>query len=239
MAFIYSKPTEKTLVLAPREGLLRKLNFGTDWTEVRIGMFVSAVSAAGGGNVPNVAETLAHSTIIDFFSFGLKDDSLSLPGQVGATFLGLVDGNTTAGSSVGSGIGGAGVWKAAGYLGTAGVLSTSTSGEGLLDMGAAVASGSTAYCGFFVIRIVIANRGLATQTVDVRARATANVAGNDYSAAALRTLINNTTYGSTAHTIAWNDGVSAKAIPDCVWLRSPLYDNALRISAIRAIRYAP
>lgn len=239
MALIYTKLTEKTVVLAPRQGLARKFNFGTDWTEVRVGMYLTAISSSG-SNVDNTTEALVPADISDFMIFGLKNDSpTALPGKLGGIFLGVRSGDAASvQSTINSGIGGsAGSWKVVGYYGTSEVL-----GAGVIAasrrIGAATGSAASAYCGFFALRFVITDRGLSSQSVSISMSVENSIAGTDYSATALRTAINNATYGGDT-SIAWNDGATAREIPDCIWVRSPLYSNALRISALRAVRYAP
>lgn len=237
MALIYTKLTDKTTVLAPREGACRQFNFGTDWTEVRLGMFCSAVAATG-SDVDNIAETVVPSGITDYITFGLKDNSQTYPGQTGSLFLGVRShDDTEVDSFVGNGFGDSGgTWDACGYYDTTRV----NGGSGVQGgtMASATSSGSSAYAAFMALKIIINNRGLSSQTVTVRTTFTSPVTGTDYSATALRTALNNASYGSGV-TFAWNDGAAARAIPDCVWIRVPLFLNQLRISAIRAIRYAP
>lgn len=237
MALIYTKLTDKTTVLAPREGACRKFNFGTDWTEIRVGMFCSAIAATGSNDV-NVSETLVPSGVADYITFGIKDDSQTYPGQTGSLFLGLI--NTTVSDSTPpfGFAGNAAAWAASGYYGTTLVQNPSAVSTSRYIGGQATASAATGYCAFFAVKFVISNRGLSTQTVAMSNATDEIVGGADYSATALRTALNNETY-STPQSIAWNDGAAARDIPDCVWVRVPLYNNALRISAIRAIRYAP
>lgn len=236
-ALIYTKLTDKTTVLSPREGACRKFNFGDDWTEMRLGMFCVAV-AASGSNVNNIAESMVPPTLTDHVTFGIKDDSQTYPGQLGSLFLGLRDGDAAfIESNVNTGIGASGgQWRPVGYYGTTEVLGAA--GAGSNRMGAATASAASAYNGFIAVKIVINNRGLSSQTVTMSYSTATDVAGTDYSPTALRTLLNNATYTALA-TIAWNDGAAARAIPDCIWVRTPLFLNSIRISCVRAIRYAP
>ncbi len=238
MALVYPKLTDETIVLAPRQAAFRQFNIGDDWTEARFGVFVTAIAATGSDD-DNVAEVLVPSVTSDRVTFGFKDTSDTYPGQSGSLFIGVRSGEgTVVSAAAGGGIGGpSGSFVAVGYNGTSEILGA---GAGIGRIGTAVASGATSYCDFFAIRLVINNRGLSTQTITIYGKEQANVAGADYSANALRTLINNSFASVGAlDTIPWNDGVSARAIPDCVWIRSPLFDNALRISCARVIRYAP
>ncbi len=240
MALIYTKLTDKTLVLAPREGLLRKFNFGTDWTEMRVGIFCTAVAATG-SNDDNVAETLNSGILTDHVTFGIKDDSQTLPGQAGSLFLGVRDSDPDVYSTApAGGIGQfGGAYRPVGYHGTTEVLGAANSGSGTKNLGAAQASVSSAYCSFTCVKIVISNLGLSTQSATMSLSTAQSVAGTDYSANNLRSMMNAASFGTPLASIAWNDGVAARAIPDCYWIRAPLYNNTLRISAIRAIRYAP
>ncbi len=236
MALVYTKVTDKTTILAPRQGGGRKFNFGTDWTEVRMGVFATAI-ADSGSNADNVNETLVPSGITDYITFGLKDNSQTYPGMTGSLFIGVRNASTNTesfGPSAGFATSG-GSWIGAGYHDTTLVTGSGSMQTGTL--GAAQASLTSGYAAFMGLRLVIANRGLSTQTVTCQL-AFSSVSGTDYSATALRTKINNASY-TGGSVIAWNDGVSARAIPDCVWVRVPLFSNQLRISAIRAIRYAP
>ncbi len=239
MALIYPKFSDETLVLSPRQAAFRQFNLGDDWTEARVGMFVTTIAATGSDD-NGVHEDLVPSVITDRVTFGIKDTSDTYPGQAGSLFLGIRSGETDVFSYVAPyGIASAsGNWKAVGYIGASEIT-----GSSILDfpMGSAAASGSTAYCGFSCLKFIINNRGLSTQTISIYYITYQNVAGSDYSANALRTLMNNGFPGSVGFidTIPWNDGVSARPIPDCFWVRSPLFDNSFRISCARVIRYAP
>ncbi len=238
MALVYPKLTDETIVLSPRQAAFRQFNIGDDWTEARFGVFITAIAATGSDD-DNVNETLVPSVISDRVTFGLKDTSDTYPGQAGSLFIGARSGESTVVSSAaGGGIGSSsGNFVAVGYNGTSEILGV---GANIGRIGTAVASGSTSYCDFFALRFVINNRGLSTQTITIYGKEIPHVAGSDYSANALRTLLNNQFASVGAlDTIPWNDGASARAIPDCVWIRSPLFDNALRISCARVIRYAP
>jgi hypothetical protein len=238
MADIYTKLGKKTSVLNVREGRARKFAVGADWTEIRIGVFASAVAATG-PNDASVADSLAVSTVADNLLFGIKDDSAILPGLAGSLFLGIKQSSATV-SSNGGGAGGisssgGGGSNVVGYAGASEILG-GTGSE--FVFGNVVSSGAAPYAAFTGVQIKINNRGLATQSVYI---ATINQTGvTDYSSANLRTILNNAPWGgTTGSTIAWNDGVSARVIPDCIYYRCPLFLNSLRIAGHRVIRYAP
>jgi len=245
MATIYAKSlTDKTLILDPREYMLRPFDLGATWTEIRWGFFWTMVTS-GGDDVPAVNEGVALNTVADFPVMGLKDAATTaLPGQAGSLFLGNIA--VTVGDVSaqifggppdhlgGSAVGGRSL---AGYHGV-------TLKGGLVDIGAASwywpqANLVNGYNGFMGIKYVITDRGLATQTVTLTQAAVSPVPGLDYSVNNLRTYLNNTPYanGSGLPPVQWNDGVAAYALPDAVFVHLPFYNNRIRISAMQIIRY--
>ncbi len=238
MATIYQKTvTDKTCILSPREYILRPFDFGA-WTEMRFGCYLSGV-AASGDNTDSAAETVALSSAADRICFGLKDSATTdLPGFGSALFLGAV--TETSSSSYCSGTAFSAL--AASRLAAAGYHETTlVNGSSTLSAATefpASASGATGYCGFFALKFVITSIGTASQSVAISATRTASITGTDYSATALQLLMNNNTYQSPV-TVAWNDGAIARTIPDAIYIRMPFYSNRIRLSAIRAIRYAP
>lgn len=245
MATIYQKEvTDRTCILSPREYYFRPFDFD-NWTEMRMGILFSGV-ADSGDNTQSTDESVALSSVADLITFGIKDSATSvLPGQAGGLFLGARTWTTQASKSTVAPegwafrSGGGGGLAACGFAGT--TLIGGTVSEDILPMvhGGAAAS-STGYDGFYALKFVINNLGLSTQSVSISSTATVSVSGADYSASALRTLLNNATYG-TVRTIAWNDGVSAYDIPDAVWIRMPFYSNRIRLSqpAPMLVRYQP
>lgn len=242
MAKIYAKSvTNKTLILSPREYFLRPFDFGTDWTEVRMGFFFGGVTS-GGDNTQAAAEALTVSTPADKIFVGLKNsDDEAIPGFAGSLFFGHMTATTrqsiVESGSAFSGTGGA--LAVGGYVGTS-LIGGSTSeetGSQKMSFGSLVANASS-YDGFFALKFVIANRGLATQTVTITSVANDPQVNSDYNETTVQTRINNGTYAGSK-TLAWNDGSVAYDIPDAVFIRLPFYSNRIRISVIRVIRYAP
>lgn len=237
---------DRAFILDPREFFTRQLDF-EDWTELRMGMFFSLVkSGVGNENVIAEQESVTNITNEDIITIGLKNsDNDNLPGFSGALFLGVTnhyDGVSEltrdfAFTNVCWAASQSGFLTVAGRYDTTLIGATPSEAVNNLECGITVAN-STAYCGFFAIKFVILNRGLSTQSVKMSTAKLGAVSGADYTPSALRTLINNSTYG-TERTIAWNDGAAARVIPDSFWIRLPFYNNRLRLSCIRAIRYAP
>lgn len=237
MAEIYLKSVEKTLILEPREYMLRAFDFGA-WTEIRMGMYYSFVSSLG-NNLNYVDETVALASALDRIAFGIKDASTgNLPGQTGASFLGLTNetGQGTQASITNHFIhlSSGGNFVAAGTTDTTIIGGTSAQTLTTLNCPNDV-TGTTGYNAFVALKLVVNNLGLSSQTVDISGSLTSTVAGSDYSLSALRSLVNAATYG-TARNIAWNTGSAAKALPTCWFLRSPFLNNRFRLSAMEMIK---
>jgi len=239
MAIIYQKTaSDKTCILNTRQALLRQFNFGS-WTQIRLGFFFSGVTAAG-DNTQAVAESVAVSNPLDRIMFGIKNsDNDTFPGYAGSYFLGCAtqnagvsecntqdfqsdtgnlnaigfDGATVVGGAVGQSLGNSMLW------------------------GANTAA-ATGYCGFYALQLIITNLGLATQQVAIRGATTSAIAGANYSESALRTYLNNGPWTGTQVTLAWNDGVAARSIPDGFFIYLPFFLNRIRLSAIMAVQYA-
>ncbi len=228
--------SDKTNILAPREYFLRPFDF-QDWTEMRFGLFFGGVTA-GGDNTQSVSESVAQATVADKITVGLKNsDTNDLPGQAGSLFIGAMSfgGEADCDNQFYSNVGGSQL-SAGAFAGTS-LIGGSVSNINQLAYPANVAL-TSAYNGFWAIKFVINNLGLSTQSVTISTNQVTTVAGTDYSASALRTLINNAVYAGGA-TLAWNDGAAARVIPDAVWIRLPFYNNRIRISCMMGVRYAP
>ena len=238
MALIYTKGvSDKTTVLAPREGAYRQFDFDDDWTDVRLGCFVTNVGTSGSNTAP-VVENLAVSTVDDYLTFVIKNYADNNPGRSGSLFIGVRNGGivTNQQTPIGGVHGNTGQWLPVGYEGTTEVAGSAIGTSQYF--GRADATASSGYCAFNGIRIVISNRGTASQSVAVYWRSDDSKSGN-YGITDLTNYINSLTNADwgTPQSFAWNTGSVARDIPDSVWLRSPLYNNQLRLSAITAIRF--
>lgn len=242
MGYFYPKAVgDKTLVLSARQGLSRVPNFSPDWTEARIAMFYSGITAAD-YNTTAIAETVAYSGRQDYISFGLKNsDDPALPGLADSLFLGATNqvGANSVSNTVGFYSSTSGTLSAAGFVGTTLVGGTGSEALAGSDSGLQypAANGASSYCGFYALKFVIADRGLVTQTVAISAAVTSPMTGTDFSETALLTKMTSATFG-TVRTLDWNDGVVAYDIPDAFWIRLPFFNNRIRISAMRAITTA-
>ncbi len=237
MAEIYQKLTENTLILAPREMVVRPFNFGA-WTEIRLGIYATMVTSAG-NNSNASSETVAIASALDYYGFGIKTNNVTAPRVAGADFIGMQ--NITAASSLYT-------------AGTPGNVQSASNPRGVIATGTSVidettnldqmdlpqAAGASGYNGFYGLRLVVGNIGLASQTIQIGAARRSTVAGTDYSNSALRTDI--LSGGSTGYTMgtakAWNTGAAARALPDAFYLRMPFYNARIRLSAMGMIKVA-
>lgn len=241
-ANIYQKPstTDKMLILDPGQYFMRPINMG-NWTELRIGMYLSGVAATG-DNAQNVAETLALSNASTRYAIGLKTHNSNLPGTSGTDFIGLTN-STNAVSNVTDS-----VWRYGAVGGSysnrlcgGAFVGTSITTLATVDSGIdiPVPSGTTSYSTFYALRFVITDRGLSSQTVSLSFSRGAATSTSDYSEGLLNGQINNATYTSFGSALAWNNGSVAYDIPNAVFVRIPFIDNKLRITAISVMKIAP
>lgn len=237
MALIYQKDTEKTLILSPRESYQRAFDFGLDWTEIRLGMYFSGISAAG-DNSASVNETVNINNASDRIAYGIKNSTnTNYPGTADSIFIGALSNGSSSQCNGENFYSQPSTLLAGGGLyGITQILPGSPNlGAGLIYPNSP--AGSTSYCGAAILRIVISNRGLSNQSVVVSSAFTKTISGSDYSSAALRTLMNNASWVA-AGSFNWNDGSVAYPIPDAFYIRLPFYNNRIRISCMRATRYA-
>lgn len=239
MAIYYDKLSDITEVQSPREMAYRKFNMGDDWTEIRIGMFASAVASSGPNNL-NTSEIYLTPNVVDYAFFGLHNLKTAYPGEAGSRSIGVTSVSSTIQSIPSNGIGDAsGEWRATSYVDTTRTVNGTSSGTGQGNLGNANPTGATAYAAFAGIKFTVNNRGLSTQSVTIGMHFdNAGTAGNDYSSDALRILMNVNSF-AVIGTLAWNDGTVAYDLPDMIALRSPMFNNSFRVSAWRVDRYAP
>ena len=246
MSNIYEKISgDKTLVLAPREGFMRKFNVG-EWTDMAMGMYFTGIR--GDNTAISPSETVTIVTNADRITVGLKNSSNTiLPGFSGSYFVGagIIVSATSCTATWASNYGentAENNLTAIGYNGTASI-GGSDSNYKLSSLSFPENGGTAAssYNAFFGVRFVITNRGASNQTILVK-YAKAAVPGTDYSTDALRIQLNNQTWnnptGGTSYPIAWNDGVSALPIPDAFWVRMPYNINSIRMSSVAGVKFA-
>jgi hypothetical protein len=245
MATIYQQISQdKLLILDPREGFQRKFDVGS-WSEIRIGFFYDSV----GLNTPTsstVDEVVTQVTRADILSIGLKDSATSiLPGFSGSYFVGVAitgshnmsANNTRYEDQTGGNMYGTGFYGTSSYYGA------QTMNWMLYPTNGGASSGGSPstsdYCGVYTIKMVLNNSGSSSQTISMYTANSQQVSTGTsyYSVGQLNQQMNNGTFG-TVSTVTWNDGANAFPIPDSLWIRTPFYNNRLRIASLSLIRYS-
>ena len=234
-AQIYQKPSDNTLLLDPREAIQRPFDFTGAWTEIRLGIYVAAVS---GSDVAGADETATINSANDYLCFGIKNSSNQvIPGLSGSIFLGV-------GAYDGA------VNKISNQMrknGTTFNYCFGTRGNTAPDLAFPAEqkpfgyqvdpSTSDNYNGFYGLKIVVVNRGLATQNIIFSSVVNASVAA-PYTTDALVASLNTFASPQATSNLTWNNGSTAYEIPDAFYLHCPLFNNQFRVSAMYVKRYA-
>jgi hypothetical protein len=222
---------DEILIQEPRESFLRSPPW-TAWNEVRLGMTITFVPV-GVFQQACTTETIYPYSYLDWVCWGLKDPSLNLPGQAGASFVGLGLGTTGVSNVLSNNASGTGNITCASNNALVSVYGTSVLTKSA-DTGTVIQFpqySATLYCFTSCMRLVLNNSGLSNQTISAQwVQNTASLAG-DYSVNKLRTDLFNSAYGST-YTLTWNSGGQALTLPYCWYLRMPFLLNRARISAL-------
>lgn len=237
MAKIYAKPiatgTDKCLILDPREAIIYPFNIG-DWTEARLGFFVSMCHTIG-DNTNAVNESVNADNPSNAWAIGLKNNDTNLPISSGAKFWGICPSTVTSINVSATNASGAHrtiVADGSTIIGT----SASFHGNMYLNPGATLTSGFAYFLG---LKFNITNKGLATQTVGMQYDSKATTY-SDTSISALRARLvgfaPDSASGSSG--LAWNTGTEAKAIPDTIFMRFPFANNRIRIHSLLIERFA-
>lgn len=87
--------TEKTVIMAVREGLVQPFDAG-QWLDLRVAFFLSVCGAADPASddvITGLGENLVHAAgpVSDYFFIGLKDNSSLFPASVGSVFIGYTN----------------------------------------------------------------------------------------------------------------------------------------------------
>lgn len=238
----YSKEGQITAILAVREFQRAKLTtkLGSNWTEARMGFFFSGVDAHD-DNLAPPDELLTVSDVSDYLTVGLKDaNSYFLPGEAGGTFIGVRSTGSTGKvlsptSSAGWFADSAEECSAVGYAGAT-LIDGGVVSNGSLQF--PDPAGTDDYSGFYCVKFVVNNRGLSSQSVSVSVARSAQADGHDYGKGALYQAINNSSFGAS-RSVAWNNGGSARALPDAAYVRIPFYNARIRLQEIMAVKISP
>lgn len=249
MALITAKESENALFFSAREFMIAPLTFEGDWTEIRCGFFVSGCDANFESEVNSDDELRSVSNVSDLITIGLKNsDTLDLPGEAGAIFLGLKSGESfgseqgkftnpdpLVSSSRGSAANYLGFLSGVGYNGVT-EIGPSLMGESAVEF--PLITPDEGYCGFYCLKFVISNRGDSNQAVNVYVAGISKVSGGDYSPIALRALMHSIEFEAPT-TIAWNSAGVALDIPDAFYMRLPFFNNRLMLASMMAVQYQP
>ena len=251
-SIIYQKlVSDKTLILGERSSLIRPMNLvnnlGQPWTEMRMGMYYSNIGATGTDNAVGAMEAIPqvfgdHTNRV---TFGLKDSGQLPPGSGGSSFIGaMTTGSSTCYGQVGTY---PGFWYEAygdngpgqrrtqlmATYGTASIV-----GATINDMNFTTANnpgGATLYCGFYGLKFNISNRGASNQTIAISGSSFQPVNMGGHTTAMLSSSLGAPSGGwDGTGSIAWNDGVSAYAIPNSLYVYYPFMACRIRISCLGA-----
>ena len=245
MALVYEKIVgDKTVILEPREGAIRiPLASANPWTEWRIAVALSLTSTAA-SNAAYPSESFVTSTVYDRFACGLKNSSNDdLPGVAGTSFWGLLTRNTNTVSIVHTtgafDLGSSGNPGLTVAEGTSIASASNASFSTLKWSTSTETQAATLFANLLGIRLVINNRGTATQTVQM-AMGTNHVNVTDTSETALRAyLVGLSSWSALTAAVTANDGVTAYAVPDAFFFRCPLLSSRIRLHNVMVMQAVP
>jgi hypothetical protein len=232
---------DDTIVLAPNQIFRRKFNLGTDWTRMRMIVWMSMTDVSG-DDVTATTETFGNAAAIDRFALGIAKLSTSdlIPGQAGINFAGwhnhLAENcRFTAGSPSSITFADAATNGNGGVtIGTVRNTASSNSNVHPLQLPtAAQMAGSSTWCMPWGLDIEILDRGGATQQIKIyTTQSDLSVAVGAVSEAGVSASLAAMSPQATAFITANFHITGTPAdIPDSVYIRSPFVNNSLRIHA--------
>ncbi len=221
--------SDKVLILGNREAYKRDMNFGSSWTEIRIGMFWTLVGNAG-DDAAATAESITVANYKDIGAFGIKDSSDNPPQASGSQFVGFTFGlHGTANYSNGANnVGGTtlGAPYRVGLNGTT-QLTAAASGDVAWNQQGGGRNSS------LLLKFTVVNAGASNQTISMDTAGTH--AYTDVTLAALRyQMFNPVSIGSSS--ITWNSGGVALPLPTHFYVRMPTLNNKMRITTYQAVK---
>lgn len=240
MAKIYTKTittgTDKTLILDPREGLIYPFDIGSDWTEARLGMFIS-MTPYDNDNATPLAETLTDSIPLNSFHIGLKNNDTTLPETDGALFWGATSVNPISIPATASEYINAAMWNMVSNGTT--VFSPVSSTTSNIYISKTTSASADSYCAYIGQKFTITNRGGATQAVSVSFISPTTPKYSNSSLSVLRALLTSVAYGTNPIIATpWHDDGIPRAIPNAIFIRMPTSLNRLRIHSLMIERFA-
>lgn len=235
MSYIYQLSTsKKTLVLEPREALIYPFNI-TGWTDLRVGMIYTFIN----GTSPDsnyVQETVLNNAISNRFFFGIKNSSNDiLPGNSGASFIGISNLSSNANiacNPTNFTLGPISMRMITPDLGQTGESANITQDPNW------VATPGTNYAGFWGMQFlynpatnVISGRRIYDSLGQTQSSLT-------YLRQRLSALPNTSVYVTGYFNVSGAPNGSGYSLPDAFYLRSPFYSNSMRVAAICIEKFA-
>jgi len=257
MGVKFTKATiDGTIICDPRGGWIANMGLQDNpltenWTELRIGAFVSTTSVAA-DNGAHVSEAIASVGPYDYFMFGIKDDDETKLFKVADTQFwgaaGVAGVATTLVNPSGfytNTVGGAQFlstfYASDGVTVNSDDTGTGASGEEAFNLPSVTeAQAATLYAKLWGLQFIRANPGAATQTVQIYKWGT-NSLFTDTSISNLRTQLNAFAANrwGTGPTITANAGGVAFTAPDSWYIRWPFINSRLRIHSAMFVVVAP
>lgn len=243
---IYLKSgTDQQLVVQPRCSFTRAFNVGT-WTTLLMGFYIQATTASNINADVTTLENLTVNSPKDAFYVGLRNSaSTAFPLTTGCQFIGAIPQNyQTAGAEsaqISYGAPNNSIGTASSHILAVGLNDASVVGGGTYptyqisaaNQVAPAATTASNYNGLFMMKFVVVNAGLASQSVSVSSLLT--TVNAPYTTDALRASLLGAGYGASV-SIAWNSGGVALPIPDAMYMYWPFYNSRMRYSAVELVK---
>ncbi len=247
MATIFQKVTgDNCVILDPRESLIYPFNFGDDWTEIRMGVYVS-MCATGDDNSLPIFSTISDNSAINRPFIGFKNNNNSFPQSASCSFAGFSS-PITEGTilQIAPGTSSAGLELAGSSSNTysfllsndASQVKDSAGGFSSMQWPYAGSVGDTAYFGVFVAKLCVTPTNIYTGTNYVTHNATAG--GSNVGIASLRKDVANASFSSPVTGFFTYDFTATGtpiAKPNAAFIYSPMFNSRLRIHNIVVERY--
>ena len=247
MATVYEKIVgDKTVILDPREAAIRiPLASANQWTELRIAVALSLTSTSA-SNAAYPSESFVASTVYDRHAFGLKNsDTDDLPGVAGTSFWGVITPNGIANTlthTTGVFVSDTAPQTRFGVLDGVTVIDSEVdnSGDNSYFPNSTETQAATLFAAFWGMRIVITNRGAATQTVQFAFSDDSHNNKTDCSETALRTFLTALPGFSTlCPAMTANSGGVALDVPDAFFFRFPMLSSRVRLHNVMVMQAVP
>lgn len=237
MATIFQKTaTDNCLILGARESLTYPFSLG-NWTEVRMGFYISVTSSSGDNTLYGGNETIPFASGPANIYVGLTSSEPGFPRQNGKTYIGLGPHNPGSTQNLNSTViscADASNTRLA-AVDASGNLSISTAGAGMI--GYTNTTGNTNYARFYGLRYVVSSNNQYTVTKTAGASPVTNPTVED-TRAQLQAMPSSDSLGS----LYFNYGFTSSGVqlprPNNVYLYFPFWGSRVRIHALVVDKYA-